>query len=247
MTAPDVLARLEAAGVRLTLNASGDGLRVMGKGKPAPEVMAEVKAHKPALLAYLRGEEEGQRQAEALEVEGAQRRASLPTLPPLPAWEKSGPDLPDPSALPEEEDRQEVRAAGQPEEATPAGPAGGADPAPSLPSPEDRPAGAAPTRPASPLPDWAAEAAKPGRCGSCARAVPAPDWGPLMVACGADPVAWWPLSSPLALHVGAKCGAYLRPGEEIGAGYRSREAAQTWGTGQHAARPVPAPHRGGRA
>lgn len=58
MTAPALLARLEAQGVRLALNDTGDGLKVFGKGKPSPAVMEEVRAHKPALLAFLRGGEE---------------------------------------------------------------------------------------------------------------------------------------------------------------------------------------------
>lgn len=52
-----LLARLEAAGVRLALSESGEGLRVYGEGKPKPEVMAEVRAQKAALLAHLRGED----------------------------------------------------------------------------------------------------------------------------------------------------------------------------------------------
>lgn len=56
----DLLARLEAAGVKLSLSESGEGLRVYGEGRPQPEVMAEVRAQKPALLAYLRGEDVGQ-------------------------------------------------------------------------------------------------------------------------------------------------------------------------------------------
>lgn len=197
MTGPDVrafLARLEAAGVVLALNASGDGLRVMGKGKPAPEVMAEVRAHKPALLAYLRGEDVGQPE------EGAH------ILPTLPAKEEEAAPL-------------DVRPEGLP--------------------PSSSPGQTRPTRPARTLEDWQAEAAQPGRCGSCARALPAPEWGPLMVRCGAPDDAWWPMSPPFSVHIAARCGAYLLPGEEIGQGYRSREAAKTWGSGQVI--PFPAP------
>ena len=60
MTAPALLARLEAQGVRLALNDTGDGLKVFGVGKPSPAVMEEVRAHKPALLAFLRGEGHGE-------------------------------------------------------------------------------------------------------------------------------------------------------------------------------------------
>lgn len=79
------------------------------------------------------------------------------------------------------------------------------------------------------LPDWAQISAQPGRCGSCARAVDAPEWGPLMVTCTCDPVAWWPLPAPFALHVGARCGAYLHEGEEVGRGWRSRHTGKHWG------------------
>ncbi|MDO4244661.1 MAG: hypothetical protein Q4C89_01385 [Deinococcus sp.] len=205
MTGPDVrafLARLEAAGVVLALNASGDGVRVMGRGRPTPEVMAEVRAHKPALLAYLRGEDMGQPE------EGAH------ILPTLPAKEEEAAPL-------------DVRPEGLPPSSSPG---------------QTRPRAAART-----LEEWQAEAAQPGRCGSCARALPAPEWGPLMVVCGAPARAWEPEAPPFAVHIAARCGAYLQPGEEIGQGYRSHGAAKTWGTGQHAARPTPAPHRGGRA
>ncbi|MCD0169817.1 hypothetical protein, partial [Deinococcus sp. 23YEL01] len=40
----------------------------------------------------------------------------------------------------------------------------------------------------------------PGHCGSCARAVPAPEWGPGMVTCACPPAAWKPVPPPLALH-----------------------------------------------
>ena len=189
-----LLARLEAAGVRLALNDAGDGLRVYGEGRPRPEVMAEVRAQKPALLAWLRGD-------------GEDKDPALSSSP-------------------------------SPAEVAPtfARPVSTSETSPAFSRPEDR-------RQAPPLPDWAAEAAKPGRCGSCARAEDASsEWGRYMVRCLAPPEAWWPTSPPLALHVGAVCGAYLRPGEEVGAGYRSKEAAKTWGSGQ--ARRVPAPDRG---
>jgi hypothetical protein len=85
-------------------------------------------------------------------------------------------------------------------------------------------------------PDWAAIGAQPGRCGSCARAVDASaEWGEFMVTCSCDPVAWWPTSPPLAVHVGALCGAYLTPGEEVGRGWRAKGDRKAWGP----LRPVP--------
>lgn len=93
-----------------------------------------------------------------------------------------------------------------------------------------------PARSAPPRPDWAALAAQPGRCGSCARAVDvSAQWGALMVGCTADPVAWWPTSPPLALHVGALCGAYQKEGEAVGRGWRAKGDAKAWGP----LRPVP--------
>ena len=84
------------------------------------------------------------------------------------------------------------------------------------------------TPPWPPRPDWEQIAAQPGHCGSCAHAQDAPDWGPLMVACGCAPVAWWPQSVPLAVHVGAVCGAYLHPGETVGRGYRAKASGPAW-------------------
>ncbi|GHF32271.1 hypothetical protein HNQ07_000431 [Deinococcus metalli] len=126
---------------------------------------------------------------------------------------------------------------------------GEAVPVPPSPDPAPRPAGPAPevVSPRYNLPDrpdWAQIAAQEGRCGSCALAVDAPEWGPLMVTCSCAPDAWWPLPAPLALHVGARCGAYLTPGDDVGRGYRSHAAAQTWGTG---ARAAPRSVQGGRA
>lgn len=78
----DLLARLESAGVKLALSESGEGLRVYGEGRPQPEVMAEVRAQKPALLAYLRGEDVGQpAPLSSSPVKGAHK------VRPLPDWE----------------------------------------------------------------------------------------------------------------------------------------------------------------
>ncbi|ACO46243.1 hypothetical protein DEDE109153_01050 [Deinococcus deserti] len=100
----------------------------------------------------------------------------------------------------------------------------------SLPSPEVLPGvSVTNTTEGRVLPDWAQISAQPGRCGSCTRAEDAPDWGPLMVTCTCDPVAWWPLPAPFALHVGARCGAYLHAGEEVGRGWRSRHTGKRWG------------------
>lgn len=102
---------------------------------------------------------------------------------------------------------------------------------------EDRPAqGVQSVDPLPARPDWAAIGAQPGRCGSCARAVDAfSEWGEFMVTCSCDPVAWWPTSPPLAVHVGALCGAYLTPGEEVGRGWRAKGDGKAWGP----LRPVP--------
>lgn len=225
MTGPDVLAllaRLEADGVRLALNESGNGLRVYGEGRPRPEVMAEVKAHKPALLAHFQGAgQSGEEKDPALSsspevVEGAARAPVQ--LDPAP-WEDGPQVVANCDNLEEAADVQTVALC--------------------PPAPDSGPA----RRPAAHLPDWQAISAQAGRCGSCSRAQDASEeWGPLMVRCLAPEVAWWPSGPPLALHVGAVCGAYLRPGEEVGAGYRSKEAAKTWGSGQ--ARRVPVPDRG---
>ncbi len=162
----DLLAKLEAAGVRLALNESGDGLRVYGEGRPRPEVMEEVRTLKPALLAHFQGGEE-------------ESQSPAPDLSPSPGAGESVTTCP------------EAR------------------------------------RPAAPLPDWEAISAQPGRCGSCARAVDvSEEWGRYMVRCSAPQGAWWPSAPPLAIHVGALCGAYLRDGEEVGTGYKSRAAAQ---------------------
>ncbi|MVN85172.1 hypothetical protein GO986_00095 [Deinococcus sp. HMF7620] len=81
-------------------------------------------------------------------------------------------------------------------------------------------------------------ATQPGHCGSCARATPAPDWGPGMVTCTCAPEAWWPLSPPLAIHPATRCGAYQRPGEETGQGWRARGGKRTWGPGGAPAQPT---------
>lgn len=217
VSVPGLLALLEACGAHVTAG-EGEGLALTGKRPPAP-LLEQVKARKAEVLAYLRGQVED------------------------PAKEEAG---------------AEGGAAAGPSSSSPHGQAAGGEvvtKCDNLPAPHEDPEGREDlpgvssadtgTRPARP--DWEKEAARAGRCGSCARALPAPDWGPLMVTCGADPVAWWPLPPPFALHVGARCGAYLMPGEEIGRGYRSKEAAKTWGAGLPA-RPVarPAAGRGGQ-
>ncbi|MHA0040712.1 hypothetical protein [Deinococcus sp. PEB2-63] len=71
----------------------------------------------------------------------------------------------------------------------------------------------------------------PGHCGTCARAAPAPEWGPGMVTCGCPPKAWQPVPPPLALHPACRCGAYLTAGEEVGRGWKARPARRprpTW-------------------
>lgn len=47
--------RLAAAGVTLSLE-GGCNLRLKGTARPAPDLMAEIKRHKPALIALLQGE-----------------------------------------------------------------------------------------------------------------------------------------------------------------------------------------------
>ncbi|NTY02106.1 hypothetical protein [Deinococcus sp. JMULE3] len=71
----------------------------------------------------------------------------------------------------------------------------------------------------------------PGHCGTCARAVPAPEWGPGMVTCSCPPKAWQPVPPPLALHPACRCGAYLTAGEDVGRGWKARPARRprpTW-------------------
>lgn len=211
VSVPGLLALLEACGAHVTAG-EGEALALTGKRPPAP-LLEQVRARKPDILAYLRGQVAD------------------------PAKEEAGP---------------EGGAAAGPSSSSPHGQAAGGEvvtKCDNLPAPHEGLAHfeGRPSQTATVCPDWEEEAAKPGRCGSCARALPAPDWGPLMVTCGADPVAWWPLPPPFALHVGARCGAYLMPGEEIGRGYRSKEAAKTWGAGLPA-RPVarPAAGRGGQ-
>ncbi|WP_147363476.1 hypothetical protein [Deinococcus sp. RM] len=71
----------------------------------------------------------------------------------------------------------------------------------------------------------------PGHCGTCARAAPAPEWGPGMVTCGCPPKAWQPVPPPLALHPACRCGAYLTAGEEVGRGWKARPVRRprpTW-------------------
>lgn len=71
----------------------------------------------------------------------------------------------------------------------------------------------------------------PGHCGTCARAAPAPEWGPGMVTCGCPPAAWRPVPPPLALHPACRCGAYLTAGEDVGRGWKARPARRprpTW-------------------
>jgi hypothetical protein len=88
----------------------------------------------------------------------------------------------------------------------------------------------------APCPDWGVIGAQPGHCGSCARAVDAAsEWGEFMLICGCEPVAWWPTSPPLAVHIGSQCGAYLMRGEEVGRGWRAKGDRKAWGP----LRPVP--------
>lgn len=69
-------------------------------------------------------------------------------------------------------------------------------------------------------PDWDFIASLPGHCGCCALAKPAPMWGTDMLICQCRQDAWWPLSPPLAVHRGASCGAYQRPDDQVGRGWR---------------------------
>ncbi|OOV15232.1 hypothetical protein BXU09_11815 [Deinococcus sp. LM3] len=78
----------------------------------------------------------------------------------------------------------------------------------------------------------------PGHCGSCARAVPAPEWGPGMVTCACPPAAWKPVPPPLALHPACRCGAYLTDGEDVGRGWKARAAARPTRGTLRAARPA---------
>jgi hypothetical protein len=101
-----------------------------------------------------------------------------------------------------------------------------ADPPPSLPSPEDRPAvgplSDSERGRARPLPDWGAIAAQPGHCGSCARWELAPDWGAFMGTCGCPPGAWPGNLPPHAIHAGHRCAAYREEGQAVGRGYRAK-------------------------
>ncbi|MFC6748510.1 hypothetical protein [Deinococcus aquaticus] len=78
----------------------------------------------------------------------------------------------------------------------------------------------------------------PGHCGSCARAVPAPEWGPGMATCACPPAAWRPVPPPLALHPACRCGAYLTDGEDVGRGWKARAAARPTRGNLRAARPA---------
>lgn len=198
MTAADVrplLARLGALGVVLSLNATRDGLQVKGRGKPSGEVMAEIKAQKPALLSYFLAHSEAETVGQA-----------LPSSSPFSVTETPTP--------------ADVSELG---EATSLYSGDSVANCHNLPEvPQDRPA-------VAPLPDWATEAAKEGRCGSCARAVDASaEWGRYMVRCTCPPAAWWPVSPPFACHIGAKCGAYLADGADVGTGYRRKDSGKTW-------------------
>lgn len=53
MTPAALLLALEAAGVRVTLNAAGDGLTVTGQGRPPEELLAALRAAKPDVLPIL--------------------------------------------------------------------------------------------------------------------------------------------------------------------------------------------------
>lgn len=82
----------------------------------------------------------------------------------------------------------------------------------------------------SPLPDWAEVAAQAGHCGSCARASDASqEWGALMVTCGCPSNAFEGSLKPLALHVGHRCAAYRKEGEDVGKGWRSKDSGKRWG------------------
>ena len=48
-----LLFALEAVGVHVELNAAGDGLHVTGTGRPPADLLAELKARKPEVLAHL--------------------------------------------------------------------------------------------------------------------------------------------------------------------------------------------------
>ena len=53
--AAELLVTLEAAGVMVSLNASGDGLKLSAVTPPPAELLAQIRAAKPALLEVLRG------------------------------------------------------------------------------------------------------------------------------------------------------------------------------------------------
>ena len=58
--AAELLATLEAAGVMVSLNALGDGLKLSAATPPPAELLAQIRAAKPALLEVLRGVPSGQ-------------------------------------------------------------------------------------------------------------------------------------------------------------------------------------------
>ena len=53
--AAELLVTLEAAGVLVSLNTSGDGLKLSAATQPPAELLAQIRAAKPALLEVLRG------------------------------------------------------------------------------------------------------------------------------------------------------------------------------------------------
>lgn len=57
--AVELLASLEAAGVRVMLNAAGDGLKVKANSQPPAALLAQIQAARPALLEALRVESAG--------------------------------------------------------------------------------------------------------------------------------------------------------------------------------------------
>lgn len=212
MTGQDVRAFLEdlgRAGVHVTLNGSGDGLTVTGQGRPSPAHLEALRARKADAVAFLRaqaakghtvaaGHSDPDGQAAGGEVVAGRHNLMASSSPDHVAPWEDLPGVPSDS------------------EGVPV-------------SEADNPAkghGATRTLPARP--DWAQIAAQPGHCGSCARATPAPDWGADMVTCTCDPVAWWPLPPPHAIHIGARCGAYLRDGAQVGGGYRARKTRPGW-------------------
>lgn len=231
MTGQDVRAFLEdlgRAGVHVTLNGAGDGLTVTGQGRPSPAHLEALRARKADAVAFLRARAaKGQTVAAGHsdpdgQAAGGEVVSNCDNLPAQVHGPAGGGAV---------QILHNLGASSSPDHAAPW------EDLPGIPSDSegvpvseaDNPAkghGATRTLPARP--DWAQIAAQPGHCGSCARATPAPDWGADMVTCGCDPVAWWPLPPPHAIHIGARCGAYLRDGAQVGGGYRARKTRPGW-------------------